>query len=324
MLDLMDGSPDAFRHFSNTDSDNDDTSQVAENQRHIVEGRRTWSRLTANARIVRCEGSHASELRYSHPVIYAILETIGGQMRVECVGGEAKDKRAHSAHLSLVPAGTTIRLDAPRINLFREVVIEIVQRPSSETSEPELEAAVDFAPRTMILDQDLLWIAELICADCLCGRPGDQVYGDSLSIILLKALSRFAGECPGPRIQGGLAPWQLRRVTEFLETHLVDGARLDALARLVSLSPSYLIRAFKVSTGMTPHQWLRTSRIRRAEQLLIEGDRSLAIVAQETGFSDQAHLTRIFGQVTGESPGAWRRARLAGPRAAALTVPRRV
>lgn len=49
-------------------------------------------------------------------------------------------------------------------------------------------------------------------------------------------------------------------------------------------------------------------RIKKAQQMLASNDGSLSDVAAETGFSDQAHFTRIFRQLTGTTPSHWRRA----------------
>jgi transcriptional regulator GlxA family with amidase domain len=50
-------------------------------------------------------------------------------------------------------------------------------------------------------------------------------------------------------------------------------------------------------------------RITRAQQLLLDGELSLAQIAFATGFSEQSHLTRVFRSIVGVSPGSWRRDR---------------
>jgi len=274
-----------------------------------AQGERRWSCISATTRIVHCRDGHTSEREFPRPAIVAILETVGGDLLLDCAGSETRVIGTRFPHISLVPAGATVRLSAPHARLFREVVIQIGHYPALLAAAKG--AAVDFTPRMMLADKDVLRIAELIADDCLSGRPSDAVYGDSLSIVLFKALARLVEAGERGTSQGGLAPWQLRRITDFMETNLVGGARIEELAALVNLSSSYLIRAFKVSTGLTPLKWMQAARVRRAQQLLVEG-RALADIAQESGFSDQAHLTRIFGQTIGESPGAWRRARQSG------------
>ena len=105
-----------------------------------------------------------------------------------------------------------------------------------------------------------------------------------------------------------LAPWQLRRVTDFMRDNLPDTLQLAQLAAISGLSPSHFGRAFKGSTGLPPHRWHLTLRIERARSMLTDAGASLADVACATGFADQSHFTRVFSKVVGMSPGAWRRA----------------
>ena len=62
--------------------------------------------------------------------------------------------------------------------------------------------------------------------------------------------------------------------------------------------------------GLAPHQWLLVRRVERAQELIRAGEMSLSEVALCAGFSDQSHLTRVFSQQMGVSPGAWRRSQL--------------
>jgi AraC family transcriptional regulator len=111
--------------------------------------------------------------------------------------------------------------------------------------------------------------------------------------------------------QSRLAPWQLKRVTEFINANLADTLQLCDLAALSGLSPSHFGRAFKGSTGLPPHRWHLNQRIERARAMLADAGASLADVACATGFADQSHFTRVFSRTVGRSPGAWRRAHAA-------------
>jgi len=111
--------------------------------------------------------------------------------------------------------------------------------------------------------------------------------------------------------QSRLAPWQLKRVTEFINANLAETLQLCDLAALSGLSPSHFGRAFKGSTGLPPHRWHLNQRIERARVMLADAEASLADVACATGFADQSHFTRVFSRAVGISPGAWRRSRAA-------------
>lgn len=91
-----------------------------------------------------------------------------------------------------------------------------------------------------------------------------------------------------------------------LDTHTPDIMRI---ATDCGLPPSYFIRAFERSTGMTPARWVRQHRVEEARALLFGSKLSLAQIAHVCGFSDQSHFTRCFNEATGYTPSAWRRAR---------------
>jgi len=66
-----------------------------------------------------------------------------------------------------------------------------------------------------------------------------------------------------PRIRGGLPPRVLRRVREYIETHLEESISIQVLASITGLSMYHFARAFKRSEGMTPHEYLVQRSIRQ-------------------------------------------------------------
>jgi AraC-like DNA-binding protein len=111
----------------------------------------------------------------------------------------------------------------------------------------------------------------------------------------------------------GLAPWQLRRVLAYIEANLSMPLRNKDLAGVARLSTFHFNVAFRKSVGNSPHEYLIRRRMERAQRLMLSTDAPLSEIAAECGLADQAHLTRLFRRVVGESPAAWRRAR-ANPR----------
>jgi AraC family transcriptional regulator len=128
---------------------------------------------------------------------------------------------------------------------------------------------------------------------------------DSLGAMLAKANERQA-------YRGGLAPWQVRTLTTYIDANLNASLSCEVLARLTKLSVSHFARAFKCTFGYSPHVFLLRRRMERAQGLMLKSDAPLGQIAIECGFADQAHMSRLFRQFTGESPSAWRRARAIG------------
>ena len=115
------------------------------------------------------------------------------------------------------------------------------------------------------------------------------------------------------QVSGGLAPWQIRKVTRHVEAHLDRPIRNEELATLVRLNPSHFGRAFRNSFGEPPHEYVIRRRVERAQGLMLSTDAPLSQIALDCGLADQAHLTRLFRRIAGESPRAWRRARIGAP-----------
>ena len=106
--------------------------------------------------------------------------------------------------------------------------------------------------------------------------------------------------------KGGLALWQLEHATEIMEAHVGRRICLSAVARECGLTVSHFARAFRVSTGVAPSQWLLDRRIAMAKRLLSTTPKKLSEIALDCGFTDQSHFTRVFGRRVGVSPGRWR------------------
>ncbi len=108
-----------------------------------------------------------------------------------------------------------------------------------------------------------------------------------------------------------LAPWQLKRATEFIEANCLRNIRLQEVAALTGLSQSHFSHSFKAATGMAPHEWQMNARLSRAKALLSSSDQPLTEIAAETGFADQAHFSRVFRKHVGIAPSRWKKSQLA-------------
>jgi AraC-like DNA-binding protein len=143
--------------------------------------------------------------------------------------------------------------------------------------------------------------------------PLTSVFADHVAMALIGHMaSVYGGAQPSPLAGGGLAPWQERRAKELLDAGLDGTVTLAELASACKLSERHFARAFRRSTGQSPHRWLVERRLDKAIGLLSLSALSLREIALASGFSSQSHFTRAFRQATGTSPGAWRREHRSG------------
>lgn len=111
--------------------------------------------------------------------------------------------------------------------------------------------------------------------------------------------------------QGGLAPWQIRKVIAHIEANLDVPIRSSELAELARLSPCHFSRVFRSSFGCSPIAYVMRRRMEHAQGLMLSTDAPLSQIALDCGLADQAHFSRLFRRFSGETPRAWRRARVA-------------
>jgi AraC-like DNA-binding protein len=114
--------------------------------------------------------------------------------------------------------------------------------------------------------------------------------------------SRAKGARPG-----ALAGWQIARVRAFIDENLHRTIHLRDLSAVARRSPAHFSRNFKLAVGESPHAYVVRRRLERACHLMITNSAPLCEIALSVGFSDQAHLCRLFRQAFGQSPSRWRR-----------------
>ncbi len=150
-------------------------------------------------------------------------------------------------------------------------------------------------------------VAEMILRALICdlhaGSPAGALVGDSLIVALM---AHLCGAEAGSRKENGLAPAVCKRVQAYIDERLAYSVTLAELAGLAHMSVRHFCRAFRVSTGYSPHQYLLRQRVERAKALVAAGRMPLCEIAQSLGFADQSQFTRTFRQHAGITPAAYR------------------
>jgi AraC family transcriptional regulator len=164
------------------------------------------------------------------------------------------------------------------------------------------------APR-LLFEDETLWHTALKLKTFVESSAGDPIYFETLATLLMHEVVRSSSGMPSiqPQVQGGLAPWQLRLVTSYIQEHLNERIPIDTLAQLVHLSPYHFCRVFKQSLGMPPHRYQTNSRVERAKVLLANRAGSMTDIGLAVGFSSPNAFATAFRKVTGITPSHYRR-----------------
>lgn len=135
---------------------------------------------------------------------------------------------------------------------------------------------------------------------------------DSGSVTLDLACSMadtFCDETPAqrPAAAYGMFPRNLVSVIAHIRTNLHRPLDVNKLSELAAMSPSHFSKLFKISMGVSPHQFILLERVDRSKQLLRGSSSKIVDIAFAVGFETQAHFTTVFGNLVGMTPLQFRR-----------------
>ena len=168
---------------------------------------------------------------------------------------------------------------------------------------------IEIRPAPEAHDPALTNLLHAVEAERAQDYPSGQLFLDSVEHALAATL--VAGHGDGHRVAaprtGGLAPFRLRRVLEFMEGNIDGRVDLDGLAAVAELSVSHFAHQFRASVGKSPHQYMLQRRVERAMALLGDPGLSILDVALAVGFETRQHFATVFRRFAGMSPTEFRR-----------------
>jgi AraC family transcriptional regulator len=240
---------------------------------------------------------------------HVVMTYTGSMQRLERRSGRSVAiGTARSGAVTIIPAGSSARWDIPGL-------VNVVQLYLPHTTlvrvagEAEMSAPADLLERTGHPDPTTARLL-MSAADVLDGSETlDALFRQQLTDLLATRLLAAHAGLPTtfqPTL-GGLSPKVLRRAIERLRSDSDADVSLAALASDAGLSRFHFCRAFKESTGLSPHAWLRQHRLEQAMQMLRDTDVSVVSVAAALGYTSQTAFAAAFRRLTGETPSNWRR-----------------
>src|SRR5882757_326854 len=202
----------------------------------------------------------------------------------------------------IIPEGSSSRWDIPK-------PVDVVQLYLPHTMLERVAREADTATPTGLLERtahpDPITSRLLLsAADSLEGNGAlDTLFRHQLiELLATRVLAAHSGSPTSFQpTTGGLAPKALLRAIERLRSDSDADVSLSALALDAGLSRFHFCRAFKESTGLSPHAWLRQYQLEQAMNMLRDTDASIASVAAALGYASQTAFAAAFRKLTGEA-----------------------
>lgn len=223
------------------------------------------------------------------------------------LGGRRMEVQSRSGTIIINPRGTEGWWNCTGSPLCSNVFLgeERLQRCADEAGSggrPELILGLQ------IHDKRLFTILRLIAEESVVEDRLSTLYMEQLvDLLCLDLLRRHVAFPLAERgHRGGLSPSQVWRVIGYMQDHLAEDIRLQALADLVGRSRFHFCRAFKESTGHTPHQALMKLRVGRACRLLADPRLSVTEVAFAVGYHTPSSFALAFRTAIGVTPTVYR------------------
>jgi AraC family transcriptional regulator len=208
----------------------------------------------------------------------------------------------------IIPEGSSSRWDIPKpVDVVQLYLPHATLKRVAD--EADMAAPIDLMERTAHPDPFTSRLL-LSAADVMEGNGAlDTLFRHQLTDLLATRLLVAHAGSPTTfqPTMGGLSPKVLLRAIERLRSDGDADVSLDALASDARLSRFHFCRAFKESTGLSPHAWLRQYRLEQAMDMLRNSDASIVSIAAALGYASQTAFAAAFRRLTGAPPSDWRR-----------------
>lgn len=263
------------------------------------------------AETVRASANHRIDYRFQSPLHLLAAYEQGERRDGECyVEGASRSKlRDVAKKLTFVPAGREYH---EWHDSYTPVSVTFLYFDAAVVQTESGRQLVDLPlPPRLFFEDATIWSTTAKLRHVIdASVHANRLYVDALGVVLLHELVQLERRSlrAGLQVKGGLAAWQQRIVSDYIEERLSEQIPLATLAQLARLSPFHFCRAFKRSFGVSPHRYHTSRRVERAKILLAERKHSVTEVGLTVGFSETSSFTAMFRKFTGQTPSGYHRA----------------
>lgn len=212
--------------------------------------------------------------------------------------------------MTLVPAGHEITGWSDNEDRRNSFVAVYLDPETAANDLADVRSTLQLQPKLYFRNRNLMRTVQKLQLCLLRPSSTDQLYIDALGVVMIVELFRAAAaEMTTSKHAGKLSSRQLNQAMEAIEASIDSPIALQTLADIAGLSRFHFLRAFKASTGLSPHQFVIAKRLAKARDLLDQSQLPIAEVARMLGFGSPAHFSKVFHAHVGMTPSEYRRSR---------------
>ncbi|MEO0374009.1 MAG: AraC family transcriptional regulator [Cyanobacteria bacterium P01_A01_bin.17] len=159
------------------------------------------------------------------------------------------------------------------------------------------------------IDEDITQAGKMLLNVLQSKEIGSAVMFESLArVFLVKLIQKYGQERDDEyEFSQSFSAKHYKRVLDYVADHFGQTVTLEDLSAQASLSTYHFSRLFKQTIGQSPHQFVMSYRIEQAKTMLANINYPMIDIALRCGFADQAHFSRVFKRIEGQTPLAWRK-----------------
>lgn len=253
-----------------------------------------------------------NEIRFIAPADMALVMLTPQPNREVALNSDRKSRfLAPAGAIEIVPARAELfaRWTSTKENLLVAIAPERLRRMAEsefQSADFELQPA-----KVGFVDEKAHLLADMIRGEFRSGGPVNELYLDALIIAfsthILRSFSSL-GTRPRHVHRGGLRPSVWNRLNDYIHAGIAGNLSAEELAHVAGLSPSQFARAFRETTGQSPHRYVLSVRLAHAERMIASTDMPLPMIAARSGFASHSHMSATIRRFWSTTPNNLRQA----------------
>lgn len=254
----------------------------------------------------------SNEIRFIAPADMALVMLTPQPNREMALNSDRKSRfLAPAGAIEIVPARAELfaRWATAKESLLVAIAPERLRRMAvSEFQRDDFELQ---PAKAGLVDEKAHFLAEMIRSEFRNGDYVNELNLDALIIAfsthILRSFSSL-GNRPRHVYRGGLLSSVWNRLNDYIHAELAGKLSVEELAHVAGLSPSQFARAFRETTGQSPHRYVLSVRLAHAERMIVSTDMPLPMIAARSGFASHSHMSATIRRFWSTTPKSLRRA----------------